>query len=104
MTQKILGPEGSKRRKRFWLVPISIAALAVVFYVSGAGAVLSNSPSSFEANDGNMTIGGNTPATLNGLSDWNCFRGGHGFATGSPPSCSSVSTSGALAKSDPAAT
>ena len=26
MTQKILGPEGSKRRKRFWLVPLVAGA------------------------------------------------------------------------------
>ena len=39
MTQKILGPEGSRRRKRFWLVPMLAALFAVVFYVAGAQAV-----------------------------------------------------------------
>jgi len=39
MTQKILGPEGSKRRKRVWLVPMLMGLFTVVFYVGGAGAV-----------------------------------------------------------------
>ncbi len=39
MTQRILGPEGSKRRKRFWLVPILMFALATVFWVTSAQAV-----------------------------------------------------------------
>jgi len=39
MTQKILGPEGSRRRKRLWLVPILVTALAAVFFVAGAQAV-----------------------------------------------------------------
>ena len=39
MTQKILGPEGSKRRMRFWLVPMLLVALATIFWVTAAQAV-----------------------------------------------------------------
>src|SRR4051794_2151603 len=39
MTQKILGPEGSKRRKRFWLVPMLMMALAAIVWVTSAQAV-----------------------------------------------------------------
>jgi hypothetical protein len=39
MTERILGPEGSKRRKRVWLVPLVIAAMAAIFSVTGAQAV-----------------------------------------------------------------
>jgi hypothetical protein len=100
MTQKILGPEGSKRRKRFWLIPFVMAALAVVFYVSGAGAVLTNSPSKFESNDGNMVNN-----TANDT-DWNCFVGNTGFhsATGINVGAACAVTSGALAQTDPVAT
>ena len=53
MTQKILGPEGSKRRKRFWLVPMLAALFAVVFYVAGAQAV---------HDTGKFELDGNAPA------------------------------------------
>ena len=38
MTERILGPEGSKRRKRFWLAPLLVAVLATAFFVAGAAA------------------------------------------------------------------
>ncbi len=52
MTRRILGPEGSKRRKRFWLVPVMVAALATVFWVTSAQAV--HDTGAFEL-DGNAT-------------------------------------------------
>jgi hypothetical protein len=52
MATRILGPTGSKRRLRFLLAPIFIAALAAVFLVSGAQAV--HDTGAFEL-DGNAT-------------------------------------------------
>src|SRR5262249_29258469 len=70
-----------------------------------SGAVLTNSPSKFEANDGNMTV-----QTAQD-SDWNCFAGqSTGFHTPASDitvgaACSSnLVFAGALAKTDPAAT
>jgi hypothetical protein len=98
----------SRRRHggRWWSLGVTavVAVVFVVFFVASSGAVLNNSPSSFEANDGNMIVG-----TANN-SDWNCFAG---HATGFQPAaginvglaCSSnVVFAGALAKTDPAAT
>jgi hypothetical protein len=36
MTEKILGPTGSKRRKRFLLVPFLLVACAAMFWIAGA--------------------------------------------------------------------
>jgi hypothetical protein len=105
MTQRVLGPSGSKRRRTRLIVLTALAASALgVFFVMGAGAVVSGSPSSFESGDGDMTVG-----TANN-SDWNCFAGNDGFH--SPASditvgaaCSSnLVTANALAVTDPAAT
>ena len=65
MTQKILGPEGSKRRKRFWLVPMLAALFAVVFYVAGAQAV--HDAGIFQL-DKNASTAVNPPPTA--LEDW----------------------------------
>ena len=70
MTRKILGPEGSKRRKRFWLVPVLVAAIAVVFYVTGAQAVLPGSPSKFEGGNDPTTGLGNMTVDTSGNTDW----------------------------------
>jgi hypothetical protein len=95
-----------QRTRRWWYagLTLAVAALFAVFFVAGAGAVLTNSPSSFEANDGNMTV--ETASN----SDWNCFAGHDGFH--SPASditvglacSSSLVFSGAFTKSDLAAT
>src|SRR5437016_723451 len=102
-----------RRGGRWWAIGVT-AAIAVafaVFFVGSSGAVITGSPSGFEANDGNMTIGGNpTPVPGNGSSDWNCFYGltSHNFASGSAPTCSGVTTTDTplnpLQKSDLAAT
>jgi hypothetical protein len=39
MATRILGPTGSKKRRRFLLVPVLVAALAAIFLVTGAQAV-----------------------------------------------------------------
>src|SRR6516165_9229054 len=71
-------PPGSRRRRWMFVgVPLAVTA-AMAYFVVGAGAIVSGSPSQFESNDGNMTVqtAGNT--------DWNCFANGNssGFASG----------------------
>src|SRR5438034_6320885 len=85
-----------RRRRRWWYAGTTLLAVALfsVLFVASSGAVISGSPSGFEANDGNMTVGGNNPASLNGQSDWNCFYNltgaPHNFtAATAPASCSS---------------
>jgi len=39
MATRILGPAGSKRRKRFLLAPVLLVALAALFLIGGAQAV-----------------------------------------------------------------
>ena len=67
MTEKIMGPEGSKRRKRFWLVPMLIAVLGTVFFVSGALAVHDTGAFQMDgdASSSTQTIGPPAP------DDWN---------------------------------
>jgi Prealbumin-like fold domain len=55
MTERLLGPTGSPRRKRRLLaVSALIGALMAVFFVAASGATLTNS--SFNAGDGNLTV------------------------------------------------
>ena len=76
MTQKILGPEGSKRRKRFWLVPMLAALFAVVFCVAGAQAV--HDTGRFQL-DGDAATGTNTADTPAATDDWDkvCYEVAH---------------------------
>jgi hypothetical protein len=72
-----------------------VALGAAAFFIAGASA-LNNSPSKFEAGDGNMTLG------TSGNTDWNCFQHTDGFATlasGTPAGC--AVTSGATNTSNP---
>src|SRR5262245_683065 len=62
MATRMLGPTGSRRRRRFLLAPILMAALAAVFLVAGAQAV--HDTGAFEL-DGNAT---NNPAVTG--DDW----------------------------------
>jgi hypothetical protein len=62
---RIVGAPKSRRRRWTMLVPFLAAAIAAVFYVAGAGAVLTGSPSSFEAQDGDMVA-----ANSGGTHDW----------------------------------
>ena len=86
MAERILGPTGSKRRKRFLLVPILLTAGLAMFWIAGAQAV--HDTGSFEL-DGNAVSGNATPAA----DDWDrvCHE-----VTGSDCSTSS-NTSGATA-------
>jgi hypothetical protein len=66
-----------RRTRRWWYVgtTLVVAAFFAVFFVTSSAA-LSNSPSNFEAGDGDMIAGNN-----GGTTDWNCFQGANGFAT-----------------------
>ncbi len=61
MTQRVLGPTGSKRRRRFLFVPILAVACTALFYIAGAQAVhndgffeLGPTPTAPEANVTNI--------------------------------------------------
>ena len=62
MTERVLGPTGSRRRRRTLLAPIFVIALVGLFVIAGAQAV--NQTGAFEL-DGNAT---NDPATAG--DDW----------------------------------
>ena len=93
---------------RWWTIGVTavVAVVFVVFFVASSGAVLTGSPSKFEAqsSDGNMVV------DVANNSDWNCFAGhSTGFHAASGitvgAACNSgLVYSGALAKTDPAAT
>jgi Prealbumin-like fold domain len=70
MTERVLGPTGSPRRRRRLFVLLALVTVAFAVFVAASGAVLPGSPSNFESgNDptlglGNMVV--NTP----GNNDW----------------------------------
>jgi hypothetical protein len=68
MATRILGPTGSRRRRRFLFVPVLLVALAALFLVAAASGVLPGSPSKFESNDGNMVV------DTTGNNDWNSVQ------------------------------
>jgi hypothetical protein len=70
MATRILGPTTSRRRRRFLLAPIAIAALAALF-VAGSSANLPGS--TFEGNDGNLVV--NTPGNKDWVNAPNRVRG-----------------------------
>ena len=61
MTQKILGPGGSRRRKRFWLVPMLLTVLATVFWVAGAQAVHDTGAFELDGNAASSTSAATPP-------------------------------------------
>jgi Prealbumin-like fold domain len=64
MTQRILGPTGSPRRRWTLILPLVAAFAFGLFYIAGAQAVLPGSPSNFESDDGNMVV------DTTGNNDW----------------------------------
>jgi hypothetical protein len=93
---RIIGPTGSKRRRRFLLVPLLLSTVAfAVFFVGAARAVLPGSQNKFEANDGNMTLG------TSGNTDWNCFKGTDNFQPGSPPTGCATNSGASNEPADP---
>jgi hypothetical protein len=88
LASKVIGPTGSRRRRWLFLLCLTVTLGAGAIFISGALAV-TQSPSNFESNDGDMTL------TTNGNTDWNCFVGSDNFQPGTPnPNCNR--TSGAV--------
>lgn len=77
-----------RKTRRWWYVgtTLVVAAFFAAFFVTSSAA-LNNSPSNFEAGDGNMTLG------TSGNTDWNCFQGTTGFQ-------STANYGGTLTKAD----
>src|SRR5215211_8228747 len=68
MTQRILGPTGSPKRKRFLLVPVLLVMLAAIFWVAGAQAVHDDTFIQLDRNAFAADLG--NPATPPGVHDW----------------------------------
>jgi hypothetical protein len=90
-----------RKTRRWWYVGATLvaAALFAVFYVAGAGAVVSGSPSGFESSDGDMVL---TDTSSGGSTDWNCFLGTSNFQGGTPNAKCAVK-SGAIEDTNSAA-
>jgi hypothetical protein len=75
MATRILGPTGSKKRRRFLFVPILLVACAALFMVAGAQAVHNTK---FFQLDGDAAAGGApTGVTTNGAEDWDTICAAH---------------------------
>lgn len=75
MAERILGPTGSTRRKRFLLVPLLLVACTALFYVAGAQAVHNTKFFQLDGDAQEDTI----PAgvTTNGVEDWDTICKAH---------------------------
>jgi hypothetical protein len=70
MSTRILGPTGSKRRRRFLFVPVLAVMAVSLFLIASASGVLNGSPSKFESGN-DPTLGlGNEVINTSGNSDW----------------------------------
>jgi hypothetical protein len=70
MTDRILGPTKSRRRRRFLLAPVFLIVLLALIAISSASGVLTGSPSRFESgNDPSLGLG-NMIVNTAGNSDW----------------------------------
>src|SRR5215475_7043029 len=75
MTDRILGPEGSTRRRRFRWVPIVVLACAALFVVAGAQAVHNTK---FFQLDGDAAAGTKPAGVVsNGVEDWDTICAAH---------------------------
>jgi hypothetical protein len=70
MATRVFGPTGSKRRKRFLVVPALLVVATALFLVASASGVLTGSPSNFESGN-DPTLGlGNEVVDTTGDADW----------------------------------
>jgi uncharacterized surface anchored protein len=75
MATRVLGPTGSKRRKRFLLVPALLVVATALVLVASASGVLTGSPSKFESgNDPTLGVG-NEIVNTTGDADWITVEG-----------------------------
>jgi hypothetical protein len=70
MATRVLGPTGSKRRKRFLLVPALLVVATALIVVASASGVLTGSPSKFESGNDPSTGLGNEVVNTSGNTDW----------------------------------
>jgi hypothetical protein len=76
MSTRILGPTGSKRRRRFLFVPVLAVVAVSLFLIASASGVLTGSPSKFESgNDPTLGVG-NEVVNATGNKDWISVTGG----------------------------
>ena len=80
MSTRILGPTGSKRRRRFLFVPVLAVVAVSLFLIASASGVLTGSPSKFESgNDPTLGLGNRSSthsvAATDHLSDVTAQRG-----------------------------
>ena len=70
MAARVIGPTGSRRRRRFLLAPITLVVLIALIAISSASGVLAGSPSKFESGN-DPTLGlGNMTVNASGNKDW----------------------------------
>jgi Prealbumin-like fold domain len=69
-TQRILGPKGGERRRRFLFAPVLLIAALALILIASASGVLPGSPSKFESgNDPTLGLGNMVVDTV-GNNDW----------------------------------
>ena len=97
MATRILGPTGSKRRRRFLFVPILLVACAALFYIAGAQAVHDTGKFQLDGDASHVT----DPATPSATDDWDmvCHQYANPLPTGGCGTTSNTtgSTSGSWA-------
>ena len=81
MTERVLGPAGSPRRRRTWLLPLAATLVVGLLYIAGAGA----SPAAIFELEGNTA---NDPAIA--LDDWQNLYNGGGAPNSIKPQCTAV--------------
>jgi hypothetical protein len=92
MAERILGPQGSQRRRRFLWVPMLLVACAALFLIAGAQAV---------HNTGLFQLDGNADSSVPtgypaGLEDWNNICKAHLGVAPSTPGALCYSSGGSL--------
>jgi hypothetical protein len=72
---RIIGPTGSRRRRRFLFIPILvIGAAALVLAIAASGGTIGTN-AGFEDDDGNLVPNGTAITNCTSVAfDWNCFR------------------------------